>query len=146
MSGQLRNPAVLHSGEDPQYSLNRRLGGPHSRSGHNGEDKNSLHLLWIELRSSRPQPSDYGVSKSFRTSLLERELQMVQLFATKCSCIAVLRVSVASFAAITLCVASQRVFVVDVNFVTSPETFGYTLVYWLNYPGFSIYEAETVWT
>jgi hypothetical protein len=31
-----------------------------------------------------------GVSKSFQTGRLERELQMVQLSATRCSCIAVL--------------------------------------------------------
>jgi hypothetical protein len=36
---------------------------------------------------------------------------MVQLSATKCSCIASLWVSLVSFAAITLCVASQRVFI-----------------------------------
>jgi hypothetical protein len=30
------------------------------------------------------------VSKSFRTGRLERELQMVQLSATRCSCIAIL--------------------------------------------------------
>jgi hypothetical protein len=43
---------------------------------------------------------------------------MVQLSATRCSCIAILRVSVVSFAAITLCVASQRMFiVVSVYFV-----------------------------
>jgi hypothetical protein len=55
-----------------------------------------------------------GVSKSFRTGLLERELQMVQLSAIRCSCIAILWVSLVSLAAITLCVASQRVFVVVV--------------------------------
>jgi hypothetical protein len=53
-----------------------------------------------------------GVSKSFRTGRLERELQIVQLSATRCSCIAILWVSLASFAAITLCVDSQRVFIV----------------------------------
>jgi hypothetical protein len=59
-----------------------------------------------------------GVSKSFRTGRLERELQMVQLSATRCSCIAILSVSLVSFAAISLCVASQRVFiVVSVYFV-----------------------------
>jgi hypothetical protein len=59
-----------------------------------------------------------GVSKSFRTGRLERELQMVQLSATRCNCIAILWVRVASFAAIILCVASQRVFiVVSVYFV-----------------------------
>jgi hypothetical protein len=31
-----------------------------------------------------------GVSKSFRTGRLERELQTVQLSATRCSCIAIL--------------------------------------------------------
>jgi hypothetical protein len=55
-----------------------------------------------------------GVTKSFRTGRLERELQMVHLSATRCSCIAILRVSLVSFAAITLCVASQRVFIVAV--------------------------------
>jgi hypothetical protein len=52
-----------------------------------------------------------AVSKSFRTGRLERELQTVQLSATRCSCIAILWVILVSFAAITLCVASQRVFV-----------------------------------
>jgi hypothetical protein len=51
-----------------------------------------------------------GVFKIFRTGLLERELHMVQLSATRCSCIAVLWFSLVSFAAITLCVASQQVF------------------------------------
>jgi hypothetical protein len=37
---------------------------------------------------------------------------MVQLSATRCSYIATLWVSLVSFAAITLCVASQRVFIV----------------------------------
>jgi hypothetical protein len=31
-----------------------------------------------------------GVSKSFRTGLVEREVQMIQLSATSCSCIAIL--------------------------------------------------------
>jgi hypothetical protein len=55
-----------------------------------------------------------GVSKSFRTVRLERELQMVQLSATRCSCIAILWVSLVSFAAIILYVASQREFIVTV--------------------------------
>jgi hypothetical protein len=53
-----------------------------------------------------------GVSKNFGTGRLERELQMVQLSTTRCSCIAVLYVSLVGCAAITLCVASQRVFIV----------------------------------
>jgi hypothetical protein len=59
-----------------------------------------------------------GVTKSFRTGCLERELQMAQLSATRCSCIATLWVSLVGYAAITLCVASQRVFIfVSVYFV-----------------------------
>jgi ABC-type uncharacterized transport system fused permease/ATPase subunit len=51
------------------------------------------------------------LSKSFRTGRLERQLHMVQLSATRCSCIAILWVSLVSFATVTLCVASQGVFV-----------------------------------
>jgi hypothetical protein len=58
------------------------------------------------------------VSKSFRTGRLERELEMVRLSVTRCSCIAILWVSLVSFAAIILYVASQRVFIfVSVYFV-----------------------------
>jgi hypothetical protein len=55
-----------------------------------------------------------GLSKNFRTGRLEREQQMEQLSATRCNCITILLVSLVSFAAITLCVASQRVFIVVV--------------------------------
>jgi len=52
------------------------------------------------------------VSKSFRTGHMERELQMVQLSATRCSCTAILWVSLVSFATITFYVASQLKFIV----------------------------------
>jgi hypothetical protein len=48
------------------------------------------------------------VCKTLRTGCLERELQMVQLSATSSSCIAILWVSLVSFAAITLFVASLK--------------------------------------
>jgi hypothetical protein len=51
------------------------------------------------------------VTKSLRTGSLERELQMVQLSATRCNFIAILWVSLVSYAAITLCVATQQVFI-----------------------------------
>jgi hypothetical protein len=57
-------------------------------------------------------PRVRGCIQKFPTGRLERELQMVQLSATRCSCIAILWVSLVSFTAITLCVASQRVFMV----------------------------------
>jgi hypothetical protein len=59
-----------------------------------------------------------NVSKSFRTDRLERELQIVRLSATRCSCIAITWVNLVSFAAITLYVASERVILkVSVYFV-----------------------------
>jgi hypothetical protein len=58
-----------------------------------------------------------GVSVIFRTDRLKRELQMVQLSAPRCSFVAILWVSIMSFAAITLCVASQPVFIAVVYFV-----------------------------
>jgi hypothetical protein len=72
-----------------------------------------------------------GVSKCFRTGRVERAQQMVQLCAIRCSFIAILWVSLVSFAVITLCVAFQtsntegkRIF----RYRLSPETFGYALV------------------
>jgi hypothetical protein len=59
------------------------------------------------------------VSKSFRTDRLERELQIVHHSATRCSRTAVFWISLVSFAAITLCVASQRVFIDVVYFVVN---------------------------
>jgi hypothetical protein len=64
-----------------------------------------------------------GVSESFQTGRLERELQMLQLSATRCSCIAILRVGLVSFAAITLCVASQRVLIVVYFVMTQSGNF-----------------------
>jgi hypothetical protein len=67
--------------------------------------KEFLFICWVI--------SSYeGVSKSFRTGRLEWELQMVLLSDTRCSCIVILWVSLVSFATITLCIASQRVFIV----------------------------------
>jgi hypothetical protein len=53
-----------------------------------------------------------GVPKSFRTGRLEWELRTVELSATTCSWIPTLWVSLVSFAAITLLVSSQWVFIV----------------------------------
>jgi hypothetical protein len=62
--------------------------------------------------------TDYeSLSKRFRTGRLERELQTIQPSATGCSFIAILWDSLVSFVAITLCVASQRVFIIAVYFV-----------------------------
>jgi hypothetical protein len=50
-----------------------------------------------------------------------------------------------SSAAITLCVASQRVSVVVVDFVRlSPETFGYTLVFIVSEINLNRYRRESI--
>jgi hypothetical protein len=41
VSGQLYAPAALPQGKSPWYPLDRRLGGPQSRYGRGGEEKNS---------------------------------------------------------------------------------------------------------
>jgi hypothetical protein len=51
---------------------------------------NSLHTFTPSTLNDGEERSKYeGVSKSFRTGRLERELQMVQLSAIRCSCIAI---------------------------------------------------------
>jgi hypothetical protein len=49
VSGQLHDPAALPQGKSPWYPLDRRLGGPQSRSGRGGEEKNSQLLPGLEL-------------------------------------------------------------------------------------------------
>jgi hypothetical protein len=75
-----------------------------------------------------------GVSKSYRTGRLERELQMVQLSATRCSFIAILWVSLASFAATTICVASQIVFVVITLSIQSGNFWIYSRIPFNSHP------------
>jgi hypothetical protein len=48
VSGQLHDPAALHPGKEPLVPLDRRLGGPQSRSGRGGEEKNSQPQSGIE--------------------------------------------------------------------------------------------------
>jgi hypothetical protein len=48
VSDQLHAPAALPRGKSPWYSLARRLGGPQTRSGDGGEEKNSLPLPGLE--------------------------------------------------------------------------------------------------
>jgi hypothetical protein len=135
-------------GKSPWYPLDRRLGRPQSRSGHGGEKKNSQPLPGLEPPIVQPLAQHYttelsrlrklwstwwnwmfltrchwvlyyeGVSKCFRTGRLARELQMVQLSATTCSCIAISWISLVSCAAITLWRGQQWVIPkVSVHFV-----------------------------
>jgi hypothetical protein len=57
VSGQFHAQAALPSRKEPQYPLDRRLGGPQSRSGRRGEEK-ILTLQGLELRPlGRPSRS-----------------------------------------------------------------------------------------
>jgi hypothetical protein len=70
LSGQLHDPAALLPGKSPRYPLGRKLGGPHSRSGRDGEEKSLCpcqesnpgrparnlatiltELLWLQIKS-----------------------------------------------------------------------------------------------
>jgi hypothetical protein len=48
VSGQFHAPAASPQWKSPWYPLDRRLGGPQSRSGPNGEEKNSQPPPGIE--------------------------------------------------------------------------------------------------
>jgi len=71
-----------------------------------------------------------GVSESFRTGLLERELQMVQLSATKYSCIAIVSQSSEFCCHNPLCCFSTNVYFCKriFHYRLSPEIFDYTFV------------------
>jgi hypothetical protein len=60
VSGQLHASAALSQGKSPSYPLDRRLGGPRSRSGHGGEEKNSQPLPGLEPPIIKPKVRNEG--------------------------------------------------------------------------------------
>jgi hypothetical protein len=57
VSGQRHAPAALYPrGKDPRYPLDRRLGGPQSRSGRRDWEKNPLPLSGSNLDHPIVQP------------------------------------------------------------------------------------------
>jgi hypothetical protein len=68
VNGQRHAPAALYPrGKKPRYPLDRRLGGPQSRSGRRGQKKSPLPLLGIESRSpDRPARSQTLYCLSYR--------------------------------------------------------------------------------
>jgi hypothetical protein len=87
----------------------------------------------VLIDSTRVYPKVYGLafwSENFKRYSSLPLVSVVSLF-----CESVYRL----FAAITLCVDSQRVFIVVISLRLSPETFGYTLVYALLGVNFSIF-------
>jgi hypothetical protein len=59
VSGQLHAPAAYPQGKSPWYPLDRWLGGPQSRSGHGGEQKNSQPLPRQEPLIAQPVAQRY---------------------------------------------------------------------------------------
>jgi len=73
VSGQLHDPTALPQGKSPRYLLDWRLGGLQSRSGCDGEEKNSQLPPGFEPRSSdRPARSQ----SLFRLALMGGNIKM----------------------------------------------------------------------
>jgi hypothetical protein len=64
VSGRLHSPAVLPQGKRLWYPLDRRLGGPQSRSGRGGEEKNSQPLPRLEPPIIQPAAQRYTTELS----------------------------------------------------------------------------------
>jgi hypothetical protein len=71
-SGQLHASAALVPGKNPQYPLDRRLGGPQSRSGCGGEKKNSQPLLGLP---PPPPPIIKPVDQRYTTEISRLPLE-----------------------------------------------------------------------
>jgi hypothetical protein len=56
VSGQLHTPAALPQGKSPWYPLDRRLGGPQSRSGRGVKEKNSQSRRESNPKTTIVQP------------------------------------------------------------------------------------------
>jgi hypothetical protein len=60
VSSQLHAPAPFHQEKSrPWYPLDRKLGGPQSRSGRGGDEKNSQRLPWLEHPTIQPIAQRY---------------------------------------------------------------------------------------
>jgi hypothetical protein len=64
VSGQRHAPAASPPGKEPRYPLYRRLGGPQSRSGRGGEEKNSQPLPGLEPPIIQPVAQRYTTELS----------------------------------------------------------------------------------
>jgi hypothetical protein len=64
VSDQLHASAALSPGENPWYPLGRKLGGPQSRSGRCGEEKNPQPLSGLETPIIQPIVQRYTAELS----------------------------------------------------------------------------------
>jgi hypothetical protein len=84
VSGQLHAPAALPPGKSPWYPLDRRLGGPQSRSGRGGEEKNFLLPPGTEPFFFEVPPLASDALLATLHPLLESVLQTVDDFEISC--------------------------------------------------------------
>jgi hypothetical protein len=73
VSGQLHAPTALLPGTEPLVPIGRKLGGPQSRSGGGGEEKNSQLLPGLEPQIIQPVAQRYSTE-------LSRLLQIKRVF------------------------------------------------------------------
>jgi hypothetical protein len=64
VSGQVHTQPLYHQGTIPLYTLDRRLGGPQSWSGHSDEEKNSQPLLGFKHPFIQPVAQCYTTDLS----------------------------------------------------------------------------------
>jgi hypothetical protein len=64
MNGLFHAPTALSPGKEPVYLLDRRLGGPQSRSEHDGKKKNSQPLPGLEPPIIQPVTQCYTTELS----------------------------------------------------------------------------------
>jgi hypothetical protein len=64
VSGQVHATAALPQGKSPCYPLDRRLGGPRSRSGRDSEEKNSQPLPGLEPPIIQPVVHSYNTEQT----------------------------------------------------------------------------------
>jgi hypothetical protein len=122
VSGQLNALVTFLPGERAPYSTGYEAGWAPETIWTRWRRKKSIRCPYRDSKAGRPARSlvivvteirDWreirGCKQKFPDWRLERELRMVQLSATRCSCIGILWVSLASFVAITLWRGQQRV-------------------------------------
>jgi hypothetical protein len=64
VSGQLHTRPLYLQGKSPWHPLDRRMGGPQSRSGRGGEEKNSQPLSGLEPTIIQPVVQRYTTELS----------------------------------------------------------------------------------
>jgi hypothetical protein len=69
VTGQFRDPAALPPGKDRRDPLDRRLGGPQSRSGRGGEGK--VCILYIHTHTHTHTHLPVPVAKQFKIVFLD---------------------------------------------------------------------------